>query len=155
MLTPEMQKQHDEHLKRLEQACADEDYQRKLHQYFSMMEEANHTYSVLNSLGMFDAEHSQKLIDYCEKWAALEADIRTKRNYYEGSLFLESPPLKMLAIIYEKNSRYSASALVCVRAIKNGYPNDGTKGGMRGRLARMIKKGKLDVTDEMKQILGI
>lgn len=155
MLTPELQKQHEEHMKRLEQAYADNEYQRKLQKYYSMLEEANQSYSVLNSLNMFDEEHSQKLIDHCEKWAILEEEIRTKRFYYEGYPFLESPPLKMLAMVYEKNAKYSAAALACVRAIKNGYPNDGTKGGMRGRLARMIKKGKLDVTEEMKQILEI
>lgn len=155
MLSPELQEKYNEQLKRIDQSYADTEYQIKLQKYYSYMEEANQSYSVLNSLGLFDSEHTHALIALCEEWAVLESEIKDKRHYYEGSPFFESPPMKMLAMIYEKAGDYSSSAAVCVRAIQAGYPNDGTKGGMRGRLARMIKRGKLDLTEEMKLVLQI
>ena len=52
-----------------------------------------------------------------------------------------------LAIVYEKIEDYINAADVCAQAIQLGIVKDGTNGGMQGRLARICKKGELNLTD--------
>ena len=52
-----------------------------------------------------------------------------------------------LAIVYEKRGQYDFAANVCQKAISYGFTSDRTKGGMYGRLARICKKGKLEITN--------
>lgn len=155
MCPSDIQDDYNFKLMRIEESIKDKAYQRDLKKYYSLIEKANEKYSILNSLNMFDSNQSAALIDLCNDCAVLEEKIREKREYYEVSVFRGSPPLKTLAMLYEKMTNYSSAADICIRAIKAGYIEDGTKGGMRGRLARMIKKGNLELTDEMKRSLEI
>lgn len=52
-------------------------------------------------------------------------------------------PYKRLAMIREKKGDYEGAALACIQQLRLGLMDDGTKGGMCGRLARMVKKGNL------------
>lgn len=155
MLTPEMEAAYQESVRRIEQSYNDSSYQTKLAQYYSMIEKANERYSVLNTLNLFMSDQALALIELCTECIELEAEIKTKREYYENHIFDMSPPYKMLAMIYDKRGDYEKVVSTCMQAIKNGYPADNTKGGMRGRMAKALKRGKIEITDEIKAVLGI
>ena len=155
MFTPEQETNYQESMRRLELSYTDSSYQAKLSKYCSLIEKINERYSVLNSLNLFQTEQGDALVELCVDCIKLEAQIKKKREYYENYTFDSSPAYKTLAMIYEKRGEYDKVVDVCVFAIDAGYPSDGTKGGMRGRMARAIKRGKIEVTDEMKTILEI
>lgn len=138
-----------------DEAQADAEYQRKLSQLYALLTHIQEAYSVINNVDSFSDTAGDNLIESCAKAMSIEADIRKKREYYENQVFDMSPPCKTLAMIFEKRCEYQRAATICVYAIENGYTNDGTKGGMRGRLARMIKKGDLPLTDNLKNILNL
>lgn len=142
-------------LKLYDKAQADRTYQKELTQYFELLTQIQETYSVINNVGSFSSDAGDNLIEKCVKAMNIELEIKEKREYYENHIFDMSPPCKTLAMIFEKRGEYQRAATICVYAIENGYSNDGTKGGMRGRLAKMIKKGNLPLTDNLKIILNI
>lgn len=138
-----------------DEAHADKEYQEKLAQYYEILNRIKETYSVINNLGSFNAAEGDKLIEDCALAMGIEENIREKRQYYENHVFDMSPPCKTLAMVFEKRGDYQTATTICAYAIENGYVSDGTAGGMRGRLARMIKKGNLPLTDNLKQILNL
>lgn len=138
-----------------DEAQRDKEYQKKLKQFFELITQIQEAYSVINNIGAFSSDAGDNLIKSCGEAMELEVAIREKRQYYENHIFDMSPPCKTLAMIFEKRCEYQRAATICVFAIENGYTNDGTKGGMRGRLARMIKKGNLPLTDNLKNILNL
>ena len=142
-------------LRLYDEAHADTEYQEKLTMFFDLLNNIRETYSVINNVGSFCDDAGDRLVESCIEAIALEAEIREKREYYENTVFNMSEPYKTLAMIYEKRGEYQRAATMCVLAIENGYQNDGTKSGMRGRLARMMKKGNLPLTDNIKKILGL
>ncbi len=142
-------------LQRYDEAQADKEYQDKLSQLYELLTHIQEAYSVINNVGSFSDVVGDNLIESCAKTLMLEAEIKEKREYYENCTFDMSPPCKTLAMVFEKRGEYQRAATICVYAIENGYTNDGTKGGMRGRLAKMIKKGNLPLTDNLKNILNI
>ena len=110
------------------------------------------SYSVINSLNAFGDTAGDKFLEQCEKHISLSKKIEPYWKKYEvniswGGIY------KRIAMAYEKRGDYYNSALSCVRAKNEGFTNDGTNGGYRGRLARMIKKGKFEPTEEMQKIL--
>ena len=90
-----------------------------------------------------------------------QVDEEVERSMYMGHLIGEKYPLKYykekrawmynvpryssfkaLAIIYEKEGDFAAAIDICRIAIKVGQTNDGTKGGMSGRLEKLLAKQK-------------
>lgn len=145
----------DEEMKRYYECQADKQYQASLSAFYSLETEILETYSVLTNVGSFNSEAGDKLIDRCVAAIELDNSIREKRDYYDKSKYEYSIPHKILSMVYEKRGDYQRAAVVCVLAIEKGYTKDSTNGGMRGRLARMIKKGDLPISDQMKDILNI
>lgn len=152
---PFNEKEYRKALQLYDEAQSDKAYQKKLTQLFELLTHIQEAYSVINNVGSFTDVAGDSLIESCSKAMDIEAEIREKRQYYENCVFDMSPPCKTLAMVFEKRCEYQRAATICVYAIENGYINDGTKGGMRGRLARMIKKGDLPLTDNLKKILNL
>ena len=140
---------------RWDEKHSDKEYIKEEQDYFALLMKIREKYSVLNSVGSFSSEAGDFLIATCEEAVAVEAKIKEKREYYENISFDMSEVCYILSMIYEKREEYENSAKVCVYAINNGYTSDRTKGGMRGRLARIIKKGKLQLTDEYNEALEL
>lgn len=138
-----------------DEAQADSEYQYKLSSFFNLLNHIREKYSVINNVGSFSDDEGDSLIESCVKAMEIESNIREKRQYYENCIFDMSEPCKTLAMIYEKRGEFQRAATICVYAIENGYTKDGTKGGMRGRLSRMIKKGNLPLNDNLKVILNL
>ena len=145
----------DEETKRYYEAQADKQYQAALSALYALETEIQETYSVLTNVGSFNSEAGDKLVERCVAAIELDNSIREKRDYYDKSKYEYSVPHKILSMVYEKRGEYQRAAMVCVLAIEKGYTKDSTNGGMRGRLARMIKKGNLPISEQMKEILNI
>lgn len=134
---------------------ADTEYQAGYKRYSDLMSYVREMYSVINTVGSFSSEAGDRLIDACVSAIEAEDAIKEKLEYYHKMPLEMSEPRKTLAMIYEKRGDYEHAANVCAFAIRSGYPKDGTDGGMRGRMARMIKKGNLPLTDAYKEVLGL
>lgn len=145
----------DDTTRRYYEAQADKEYQDALARSCALSTEIAETYTVINNVGSFTSEAGDKLIDRCAEAVTLEINLKPKQEYYNNVTLTMSPALKTLSMIFEKREDYENAAAVCVIAIENGFTADGTKGGMRGRLARMIKKGNLPLSDNMKEILNL
>lgn len=73
------------------------------------------------------------------------------QKYY--NMPLNPDVFKYYAMFLEKQCRYLDAARVCARALSLDFPNDGTKGGMAGRLVRMVKKAGGETTNEIEDAL--
>lgn len=147
--------EYKEARERYEEALGDSQYQEDLHRYFDLCNKINERYTVINTIGSFSDESTNTLIAECEEAFDIDVGIKEKREYYERTEFNQAPEMKTLAMVYEKRGEYEKAAMVCIMAINDGFPADGTAGGMRGRLARMIKKGNLELTEQLRKILEI
>lgn len=145
----------DEETRRYFEAQADKQYQEALSEFYTLTTTIKETYSVLTNLASYDGGAAERLIARCATAMELDDSIREKRAYYDNAKYEYCEPYKILAMLYEKRGEYQRAAMVCVLAIEKGYTKDGTSGGMRGRLARMIKKGDLPISEQMKEILSI
>ena len=72
-------------------------------------------------------------------------------KYYSQPLYAEV--FKIYAIFLEREGRYVDAATVCARALRWGFPNDRTQGGMKGRLMRLVKKAGGEVNEEIEDAL--
>lgn len=66
---------------------------------------------------------------------------------------LNADVFKSYAIFLEREGRYIDAATVCAKALRWGFPNDKTQGGMAGRLVRMVKKAGGETTPEIEDAL--
>lgn len=145
----------DEESKRYYEALTDREYQANLSILYDLITEIKETYTVINNVSSFSSEAGDRLIDRCADAINLDIELAAKRRYYQEAEVAYSDPAKTLAMVFEKRGEYENAAAVCVLAIENGFTSDGTNGGMRGRLARMIKKGNLALTDDYRKILNL
>jgi hypothetical protein len=76
---------------------------------------------------------------------------RPYEKYYQQPLYGEV--FKIYAIFLEREGRYVDAATVCARALRWGFPNDRTQGGMKGRLMRLVKKAGGEVNGEIEDAL--
>ena len=145
----------DEEMRRYYEAQADKEYQAARSAFYELTAEIKETYTILSNVGSFAGADGDKLIERCSAAIELDDFIREKRDYYDSAKYEYCEPYKILSMVHEKRGDYQRAAITCVLAIQNGYTKDGTSGGMRGRLARMIKKGNLPISENMKEILNL
>lgn len=123
--------------------------------YYQACNEIESDSSVLYNLGIISGPKMDELEQKClHAISSLELLIPLWEKYNQP-LPAMCGPARRLAIIREKQERYADAAAICGKALKLGMPDDGTKGGMRGRLAKMIRKGNLEITPEMESFLEI
>lgn len=123
-------------------------------QYYTLCEEIEADYTVLANAANPDAAAYSKVEKKCVDATALFQMLVPLWEKYDRGIPCSAPPYKRLAMIREKRGDYEGAALACVQQLRLGVQGDGTKGGMRGRLARMVKKGNLAETcpEAMKEI---
>lgn len=97
-------------------------------------------------------EKDPEIIKYiCKTLIDMIPDVKTQqKEYYEKYKkvrptatefdFVTVEPFKRLAIMYEKEGELQTAMLFCDYALSLGYNEDGTKGGMQGRLDKLRKK---------------
>ena len=76
---------------------------------------------------------------------------RPYEHYYSQPLYADV--FKIYAIFLEREGRYVDAATVCARALRWGFPNDRTQGGMKGRLMRLVKKAGGEINGEIEDAL--
>lgn len=89
--------------------------------------------------------------EFGSRWKkARRESLENSGEYHDESYYdmyvpirLNATPYKKLAIIYEKEGNYSQAIQLCEEALSFGFTDDGTKGGMEGRLAKLKKKAGL------------
>ena len=125
--------------------------------YYNGMEEIESMWSVITNLGIYNTNESDILINKCIK--NIE-DLTTmlkcaKTIEYDSSYPPHVPAYVRLAMLYEKREDYKSGIDICVEAIRHGAINDGSKGKMYGRLARLIKKSGIEPTEEMISLISM
>ena len=105
-----------------------------------------------------DVQSSPVLMKYIEKQLSLleEKDTgKSKKTCREmidlvpavikqsGYEIVSAMPFKRLAIIYEKEGDFEKAINTCVLALSFNLDDDGTKGGIIGRIERLKKKAGL------------
>lgn len=109
-------------------------------------------WAVISNLKDYNGENAKALESVClanvQRYIELE-DFR-KQCGYDSDRYC--PAYVRLAMLYEKQKEYQKGIDICVKAIRNGAYEDRTSGKMYGRLARMIKKSGIDVTDDIKKL---
>ena len=125
--------------------------------YYNGMEEIESMWSVITNLGIYNTNESDILINKCIK--NIE-DLATmlkcaKSIEYDSSYPPHVPAYVRLAMLYEKREDYESGIDICVEAIRHGAINDGSKGKMYGRLARLIKKSGIEPTEEMISLISM
>ena len=122
--------------------------------YYEHLEKIESMWSVMHNLGTFGGQQASQFEKACvynirEYHAMVQWDEQNGRNKVPPP---HVPAYVRLAMLYEKNSMYDKAIEVCVSAIRCGAYNDGSKGKMHGRLARMIKKSGRNVPQEIMRL---
>ncbi|MCU7378166.1 hypothetical protein OBO34_07335 [Clostridiales Family XIII bacterium ASD5510] len=121
--------------------------------YYAELEELERKYSVIYNQKIYTGPKVQEFLNLCySNKAKYEALIPYWQKYNLG-VPKNAPSYKRIAMIYEKQEAYGNAVQICAEAIRIGAINDGTKGKMHGRLARLIKKCNHDVDPEIKKLL--
>lgn len=119
--------------------------------YYKGLEEIESMWSVMYNLKISNGEQADVFESKCRKNIAdLYQMLEVNSKYgYDPTMPPHVPAYVRLAMLYEKQERYEAAIDICVEAIKAGAVNDGNKGKMYGRLARLIRKSGITVDDEV------
>ncbi len=141
-------------LRRWNEAHSDTQYQETIARYYNLLTSIREQYQVIKTLSTFDSNAGRRLIADCVEAINIEQETHEKHEYYENRRFDISEPSLTLAQIYETLGDYERATAVCAMAIQNGFTG-GQGGGMRGRLAHIIKKGDLPLTEDMKELLNL
>ena len=110
---------------------------------------------IQNNLNTFEGERSIQFEQICfENLKDLDAMIKAqKQAKFDCSIPPRVPAYVRLVMLYEKQNRYTDAINMCARAIRAGAVRDGSKGMMQGRLARLIKKSKTTVPEDIINLL--
>lgn len=134
-------------------AYTDTYFQKLQTAYYAELEELERKYSIIYNQNIYTGPKVQEFLNLCySNKAKYEALIPYWQKYNLG-VPKNAPAYKRIAMIYEKQEAYGNAVQICAEAIRIGAINDGTKGKMHGRLARLIKKCNHDVDPEIKKLL--
>lgn len=119
--------------------------------YFKGMEEIETMWSVMYNLKIVTGSQADTFEEKCkENISDLFKMLEEYKKYgYNNTIPPHVPAYVRLAMLYEKQERYSEAIDVCVESIKAGAISDGNKGKMYGRLARLIRKSGITVSDDI------
>lgn len=123
-------------------------------QYYSGLEEIESMWSVLYNLKTYNGEKANVFEIKCrQNISALFEMLEINKKYgFDNTIPPHVPSYVRLAMLYEKQERYEEAINVCVEAIRAGAINDGNKGKMYGRLARLIRKSGIIVSSDVLEL---
>lgn len=148
----EEQQKWDAEMRLYEQMNKDKVFLQEDRKYWKTLEDIEEKYSILVNMNGFNSPAAEKLLNICYKQIDRAKLLAPKwKLYNRGAGRINA--YQRIAMIYEKQGRYQEASEACLIAILDGQKNDGTKSGMLGRMTRMLKKGKLEPTEEMKAVL--
>lgn len=119
--------------------------------YYKGLEDIESMWSVMYNLKIVNGEQADLFEEKCkENLTHLYQMLDANKKYgFDSSVPPHVPAYVRLAMLYEKQERYQDAINICVEAIKAGAVSDGNKGKMYGRLARIIRKSGINVSDEV------
>ena len=127
----------------------DEDLLQEVQKHYLLEEQIKESYTVAREQNGFDSQEMEAVVQLCKEDLSLADKVieyYARRNQilsthvYFREYNPDYPTYKRLAIIYEKQKKYDAAIEVCKAAIEKSFPDDGSEGGMAGRIARLQKK---------------
>lgn len=123
--------------------------------YFEGKEQIDAIWSAISNTKDFNGEKATKLEQLCfNNLKDLDAMCKaSKMANFDDAIPPHVPAYVRLAMLYEKQERYNDAIDICAKAIKAGAYRDGSKGTMKGRLARMIKKSNIEVPKDIIKLL--
>ena len=140
--------QQDLYLQEQENALLQE-HRNDTEPFYRMMEDIEKKYSILINIDKnFQSNAADVLLSLCRDNIELKKQLDIKWKGYEYH-DIYTYAYQRIAMIYEKQGKYDLAAQACIDAINDGFIRDQTNGGMPARLARMIKRGNLEMTPEM------
>lgn len=119
--------------------------------YFSNMQAIESMWSVMYNLKVVNGEKADLFENRCKENIIELYDMlnAAKKARYDSSVPPHVPAYIRLCMLYEKQGKYQDAINICVEAIKAGATDDGNKGMMYGRLARLIRKSGINVGDDI------
>ena len=119
--------------------------------YYKGMEEIESMWSIMYNLKIINGEQADIFEQKCkDNISDLYKMLDANRKYgFDSTMPTRVPSYIRLSMLYEKQERYIDAINICVESIKAGAINDGNKGKMYGRLARLIRKSGIQVSDDI------
>lgn len=121
--------------------------------YYDNLGKLEERYSIIYNMGLIEGDEVDAFIRLCEQNIIDFNLYKEACMPYKEEMPYNVPAYKRLAMIYEKQGRYREAIEICATAINNGVVDDGTKGRMRGRLARLIRKYDGDLPNSILKLL--
>ena len=146
---------HKSHNERIPYMEYNNDIQAIIKKYYTGVENIEAMWSVMHNLKITNGEKADLFEKACyENIDDLKALIDAEESInYPNDIPPHVPAFVRLAMLYEKQERYEEAINICGAAIKCGAVNDGSKGKMYGRLARLIKKSGISPSPEITSLL--
>lgn len=119
--------------------------------YYTNMQAIESMWSVMYNLKVVSGEKADLFETRCKENIIELYDMlnAAQKARYDSSVPPHVPAYIRLCMLYEKQEKYQNAINICVEAIKAGATDDGNKGMMYGRLARLIRKSGIDVGDDI------
>lgn len=125
----------------------------KRNQYSDLLTRIQGNCSRLRAEASYSSPLGDETIALCRQAIDLRRDLAPRLAEYDWVRH-SNDPYKRIAVICEKRGAYLQAAQISLLALQDGLPNDGNAKGFAGRLDRMIKRGQLTPTEEMKPYLA-
>ena len=107
--------------------------------HFHLLDREIVLYKHICQTGDCSGSVARELIEVCNEDIAIADEYRVLCNRCNQPV-PRYPAFKYLAMLFEKRGEYRAAISTCEVAIAKGHEDDGTKGGMQGRIERLRKK---------------
>lgn len=120
-----------------------------MNRHYELLEKERILYSKVHQSGNYHGPDAYRFEALCLEDISIAEEFIALCNECNQDI-PSYPAFKQLAIFYEKQGNYHLAIPLCDEAIRLGFTDDGTKDGMKGRLARLEKKyyGKQKTTAE-------
>ena len=116
--------------------------------YFKQMESINVHWAVISNLRAYFTDEARDLELLCLQNIQLYRGLCQNWNAQGMEQPHHAPAYVRLSMLYEKQKRFEDAIEICRQAIDDGAYEDGSKGKMYGRLARLIRKAAEQIPDD-------
>lgn len=120
--------------------------------YFKQMEAIDVQWAVISNLRAYTSDEARNLELLCLQNIQIYNKIAGNYRSTGREEPHHAPGYVRLCMLYEKQKRFEDAVLICKQAIENGAYEDGSKGKMHGRLARLLRKAAAQIPDD--QVIG-
>lgn len=113
-----------------------------MNEHYKLLEKIKEEYPKAKDTGNYFGKEMKRVMRLCTQDIGIAEECRDLWRKYDHYLddLPDYPSFARLAIIYEKREEYAKAIDVCTEAIRLGYESDGTKNGLKGRIARLLRK---------------